>query len=189
MSESNGENKNKMWTLIGCLVAAVALCYFIATRASNADDRLKDLQLAVGYGVLIVVFFFGFVIVADLITGDIDLSKLLTESGGGASMSRFQLLVFTFVIGLSLFFIVVGKKDFPSEIPSGILTLLGISATTYGVSKGIQGAGGLESKDGSDNGDGGANGNGNGNGATAGDKAAADKAAAGKGADKGATGS
>lgn len=157
---SNGGNKGKMWTLIGCLAAAVALCYFIATRASNADDRLKDLQVAVGYGVLIVVFFFGFVVVVDLITGDIDLSKLLTESGGGASMSRFQLLVFTFIIGLSLFFIVVGTKQFPT-IPNEVLGLLGISATTYGVSKGIQGAGGLPSKNGSDNGDGG-NGGGSG---------------------------
>jgi hypothetical protein len=54
-------------------------------------------------------------------------------------MSRFQLLVFTFVIALSLFLMVVAQNGtkFP-EIPANVLTLLGISASTYAVSKGIQ---------------------------------------------------
>jgi hypothetical protein len=56
----------------------------------------------------------------------------------GASMSRFQLLIFTLVIALSLFLVVVSKMEFPDRIPPEILTLLGISASTYAVSKGIQ---------------------------------------------------
>jgi hypothetical protein len=52
-------------------------------------------------------------------------------------MSRFQLLIFTFVIALSLFLVVTTKGEFP-PIPTEVLMLLGISATTYGVSKGIQ---------------------------------------------------
>lgn len=146
---------SRMWTLIGCLIAAVVLCYYVAAHA-EPGQRFKDLQLAAGYGVLLIVFFLGFVILVDLISGKIDLSQLLTEHGGGASMSRFQLLVFTFVIGLSFFFIVAGTGKFPDPIPKEVLTLLGISATTYGVSKGIQAAGGLDSKSGS--GDGGGNG-------------------------------
>jgi UDP-N-acetylmuramyl pentapeptide phosphotransferase/UDP-N-acetylglucosamine-1-phosphate transferase len=72
-----------------------------------------------------------------------------------ASMSRFQFLIFTFVISLSLFLIVVSNAQlrqtdenakraadqtlpgFP-EIPGGVLALLGISASSYTVSKAIQ---------------------------------------------------
>jgi uncharacterized BrkB/YihY/UPF0761 family membrane protein len=70
--------------------------------------------------------------------GKIDLSQLLSEANGSASMSRFQLLVFTFVVAVSLFYLVEKNKDakFP-DIPSGVLTLLGISASTYAVGKGI----------------------------------------------------
>jgi hypothetical protein len=69
-------------------------------------------------------------------TGKIDLSQLIAEANGEASMSRFQLLIFTFVVAISLFAIVESKMTFP-DIPSGILTLLGISASTYAVGKGI----------------------------------------------------
>jgi hypothetical protein len=67
---------------------------------------------------------------------EIDLSELLSEANGDASMSRFQLLIFTFVIAISLFEIVESGMKFP-DIPAGILTLLGISASTYAVGKGI----------------------------------------------------
>ena len=36
--------------------------------------------------------------------GKIDLSQLISEPNGSASMSRFQLLIFTFVIAISLFY-------------------------------------------------------------------------------------
>src|SRR5262249_3737275 len=59
---------------------------------------------------------------------------------GDASMSRFQLLVFTFVIAASLFLIIASAAppQFPKDIPNGILVLLGISSSSYLVSKGIQ---------------------------------------------------
>jgi len=71
--------------------------------------------------------------------GKIDLSALISEANGQASMSRFQLLIFTFVIAISLFTLVekgANPNGFP-EIPNGVLTLLGISASTYAVGKGI----------------------------------------------------
>jgi hypothetical protein len=70
--------------------------------------------------------------------GKMDLSNLLNEGNGQASMSRFQLLIFTFVIAISLFELVEKSPDnkFP-DIPQGVLTLLGISASTYAVGKGI----------------------------------------------------
>ena len=73
--------------------------------------------------------------------GKISLQKLLCEPNGDASLSRLQFLIFTFVISLSLFLIIVAHKDgpaFPDNMPPEILTLLGISASSYLVSKGIQ---------------------------------------------------
>ena len=69
--------------------------------------------------------------------GKIDLSALLNEANGEASMSRFQLLIFTFVIAISLFVLVEKKTDALPDVPSGVLTLLGISASTYAVGKSI----------------------------------------------------
>jgi hypothetical protein len=69
-------------------------------------------------------------------TNKINLEHLLAEADGSASMSRFQLLIFTFVIAISFFEIVEHGMAFP-EIPTGVLTLLGISASTYAVGKGI----------------------------------------------------
>src|ERR1043166_7829531 len=82
----------------------------------------------------------GIAILYYVFTGRIDLSGLISEPSGEASMSRFQLLVFTFVIAASLFLIIAsaGPPSFPKEIPNGILVLLGISASSYLVSKGIQ---------------------------------------------------
>jgi hypothetical protein len=69
-------------------------------------------------------------------TRRIDLTHLLNEVNGQASMSRFQLLLFTFVIAISLFELVMKNGSLP-QVPEGVLTLLGISATTYAVGKGI----------------------------------------------------
>jgi hypothetical protein len=125
-------------------------------------EGTTKVKLAVCYAGLVLFFLFGFLILAGIASGKIDISQVLSESGGGASMSRFQLLIFTFVIGLSFFLIVVSTGKFPSPIPSEVLTLLGISATTYGVSKGIQATGGLQGKGAPPPGDG-AQGNGRGN--------------------------
>jgi len=69
-------------------------------------------------------------------TNKINLQHLLSEADGSASMSRFQLLIFTFVIAISFFEIVESGMKLP-DIPTGVLTLLGISASTYAVGKGI----------------------------------------------------
>jgi hypothetical protein len=155
-----------------CLIlalAAVVIVYF-----SVSGDPLYRLTIIIGYSILILLFFIGLMVLIAIATGKIDLSLLLSESGGGASMSRFQLLIFTFLIAFSIFMMIVssgtcgvsgasrtgaaartmafGKPGplvglttsgpctpmkFPA-IPSEILMLLGISASTYAVSKGIQ---------------------------------------------------
>jgi hypothetical protein len=85
---------------------------------------------------------------------EIDLSKLIAEANGDASTSRFQFLIFTFVVAGSYFLMVVwsltaannaalipminnGTLHLP-DIPAGVLGLIGISGGSYLVSKGIQ---------------------------------------------------
>jgi len=128
-------------------IAAVALVYVLAPTLDKVNEAMARLKVVLSYEILVVVFFFGLMVLLYMAVGKIDLSSLLSEKGPdgtyGASMSRFQLLIFTFVIALSLFLIVVstGATNFPA-IPSEVLMLLGISASTYAVSKGIQGSNG-----------------------------------------------
>jgi hypothetical protein len=52
---------------------------------------------------------------------NIDLKELTSEVDGGASLSRLQFLIFTFVIALSLFLVIVatpGGLKFPDAPPS-----------------------------------------------------------------------
>ncbi len=66
-----------------------------------------------------------------------DLSTLIQESGSSkASLSRFQLLLFTFVIAGLYLILSVEAGDF-IEIPQSVLGLLGISGGSYLISKGI----------------------------------------------------
>lgn len=120
-------------------ILAIAVAFIIAIWVPG--EGTTKVKLAICYAGLVLLFLFGFLILAGIASGKIDIGTLLAESGGGASMSRFQLLIFTFVIGLSFFLIVVSTGKFPDPIPAGVMTLLGISATTYGVSKGIQATG------------------------------------------------
>jgi hypothetical protein len=72
-----------------------------------------------------------------IIIGRINLDKLISEPNGDASLSRFQFLIFTFVIAVGLLLIIVQTQDFP-PVPGQILALLGISGGSYVISKGIQ---------------------------------------------------
>lgn len=77
------------------------------------------------------------VIILKMISGTIDLSTLLSESGNNkASLSRLQFLLFTFVIA-GLYLILSLEAGQLIDIPSSALGLLGISGGSYIVSKGI----------------------------------------------------
>lgn len=93
----------------------------------------------VGIGIVGLV---ALVVVWDMWRGTIDLSHLLSDSSD-SSLSRFQFLLFTFVIGFSYLLLVVCRaaKDCGAalpDVPGGTLALLGISAGSYVLSKGIQ---------------------------------------------------
>jgi len=103
---------------------------------------MTTLTLVIGWTLCGFIILLALAIIWRILDGQIDLSRLLSEPNGDASMARFQLLIFTFVIALSLFLVIVGNGSeppaFPALIPGGILTLLGISGSSYLVSKGIQ---------------------------------------------------
>jgi hypothetical protein len=85
----------------------------------------------------------GAVILYHIVKGNIDLKFLISDSQGQASLSRLQFLIFTFVIAMSFFLVVVGgdtggSPSFPDKIPPGIFGLLGISGGSYVISKGIK---------------------------------------------------
>jgi len=102
------------------------------------------LVMVCGYLICGLVGLIGVAILWQIFVGTIDLSRLISEPTGDASMGRFQFLIFTFVISLSLLLVIVsgkngdGKPAFPDSIPGGILTLLGISGSSYAVGKAIQ---------------------------------------------------
>jgi uncharacterized membrane protein len=123
---------------------------------------LSSLVLVFGWVIAILIGLLGLVVVWLILIGKINLQNLLAEPNGSASMSRFQFLIFTFVIGLSLYLIIVSKMEFPT-IPGSILALLGISSGSYVTSKGIQASKEVSLGTG-DGGNGGGNGNGKGSG-------------------------
>jgi hypothetical protein len=119
-------------SLVGAIIVTFVIAIWVPGKPAD------KLAYAFAYAALVIIFLFGFMVLAAIASGKIDISKLLEEHGGGASMSRFQLLIFIFVIGLSFFYLVLcGNCKFP-DVPANVLVLLGISASTYGVSKGIQ---------------------------------------------------
>ncbi len=102
--------------------------------------NLEFLTIVVGWIVTVFIGALGLVILWRMVTGKIDLKDLISEKDGKASLSRFQFLVFTFVIALSLILVILGQPQpgFPAEIPPGVFALLGISGGSYVISKAIQ---------------------------------------------------
>ncbi len=74
------------------------------------------------------------IIIYRMARGDMDLRYLIADFEGYASLSRFQFLVFTFVIATGFVYLTIRGDGFP-EIDEGVLLLLGISGTTYAMGK------------------------------------------------------
>lgn len=134
------ETKRRTWfpyrvLEVAILIFVIVIVVLVARMDGSPMDRLR---VATGYGLLVFLFSLGIVFLLELMEDQIDLSELLEESDGGASTSRFQLVVFMFTIAFSLFFLIVNHPDKFPDIPNSVLLLLGISASTYGVSKGLQ---------------------------------------------------
>ena len=116
------------------LAPIIVVTYFALNRSLTKEA----LMLLVGAELATLLFSFGLVVLHAIVTDQIRLDSILNEQTGEASVSRFQLLIFTFTIALTLVYLTLcGNGQFPA-IPKEVLILLGISATTYGVGKGLQ---------------------------------------------------
>jgi hypothetical protein len=126
--------------LVG-LSPVVMVIYFALFRTLTKEYLL----LIVGAELAVLLFIFGVIVLYALATDQIRIDKLVNEQNGDASIARFQLLIFTFTIALSFVYLVImGPGKFP-DVPNQVLILLGISASTYGVGKGLQVASGMVS--------------------------------------------
>lgn len=97
------------------------------------------LALLIGIIVAVILLAFALAIVIKLLRGDFDVGGLFCEPGdaggqGKASMGRFQLLIFTFVIA-GLYFLLSLEAGTFLDIPENVLYLLGISIGGFGGSK------------------------------------------------------
>lgn len=112
--------------------------YFENTSFAFAFE-FHNLALFMGWTLAILIAVFALAIIYKMWKGHIDLSYLIAGDDGDASLSRFQFLIFTFVIALSLFLIIVNRPGGPGfpDIPNSILALLGISGGSYVASKGV----------------------------------------------------
>lgn len=97
---------------------------------------MNSLLQGMGFGFLLIFGALCVMLLIKMWTNQIDLSTLLDEANGDASMSRFQLLVFSLMVSVGLFLYILENHTLP-KIDQSILTLLGISASTYAAGKGI----------------------------------------------------
>jgi|SoiMethySBSTD1v2_1073268.scaffolds.fasta_scaffold64830_3 hypothetical protein len=103
------------------------------------DPNFHFLALVMGWIVTVLIAAFAVAIIYKMVKGDINLMYLVAGADGDASLARFQFLVFTFVIALGLFLIILSSSPptFPKEISGGILALLGISSGSYVTAKAV----------------------------------------------------
>lgn len=110
-----------------------------AAEAAKAAEAIKLGSQAMTIGWIAIVFIgaLAAIVLIKILTDKIDLTYVISEEDGSASLSRFQFLVFTFVIAASFIMVAIHTGKLP-EVPTGVWGLLGISGGSYVVSKGIQ---------------------------------------------------
>jgi hypothetical protein len=129
-----------VFVLVG-LCPVVMVVYFALFRTLTKDYVL----LILGAELAVLLFMFGLIVLYALASDQIRIDMLISDPDGDASIARFQLLIFTFTIALSfVYLVIIGPGKFP-DVPNQVLILLGISASTYGVGKGLQVANGMMS--------------------------------------------
>jgi len=99
---------------------------------------VEPLRVVVSWVAFAIVTLLAAALLRDLYKRNINLKDLIADKDGDASMGRFQLLVFTFVVALSFLYVITspGSSGFP-EVPGSVLTLLGISGSSFLVSKSV----------------------------------------------------
>jgi len=88
------------------------------------------------YSVVLFITGIEALILFQIATNKIDLHLLIADDSGDASLSRFQFLLFTFIIGAGLLHLTLKGSEFPT-VDEGILMLLGISGASYAIGKSL----------------------------------------------------
>lgn len=103
----------------------------------------SDLALWVAVIISAIILGFALVVLYKIVRGQISLNGLIAEPEDPdkrgptkASLSRFQFLIFTFVIA-GLYLVLSLESGNFVDIPDSVLLLLGISGGSYLISKGI----------------------------------------------------
>lgn len=107
-----------------------------SATTSTYVERVVYLLLPIGIAFMIIMGLLCLMLLIKMWRNEINLCSLLEEANGQASMSRFQLLIFTLVVAVGVFLSILHTLTLP-DIPNSVLILLGISASTYATGKAI----------------------------------------------------
>lgn len=132
-SNSNGSSVPNLIVIMIILAVICGVAAFALHKGARPDDIALIGFTAFGS----VVLLFAAAVVWQLIRDDA-LTGIILEPGGEkkASLSRFQFLVFTFVVA-GLFLMLSIESGSFVNIPSSVLGLIGLSGGTFVVSKGV----------------------------------------------------
>jgi hypothetical protein len=108
------------------------------TRREGGQLMSSSTLATIGYVVLLIILLgFAAIVLIKILNGTIPLKGLIAEiDGDKASLSRFQFLIFTFLVA-GLFLMLTIESGGFVEIPDTVLGLLGISGGSYVVSKAL----------------------------------------------------
>ncbi|MFZ4606533.1 MAG: hypothetical protein ACOYM5_09775 [Caulobacter sp.] len=97
-----------------------------------------DLPTIIGVALVLIIVGMSAIVLWKIASNKINLDYLIAEpdSGGKASLSRFQFLIFTFVVAGVFLLLCIESGTFV-DIPASVLGLIGISGGSYVLSKGI----------------------------------------------------
>lgn len=95
-----------------------------------------QLPIIIGSAMVLIILGLAGAVLWLVFSGRIDLTYLIAEADRKASLSRFQFLLFTFVVAGVFLLLCIESGTFV-EIPNSVLALIGISGGSYVLSKGI----------------------------------------------------
>ena len=148
MSNGNTDKRSALFGLSGSAlvftVVFVLAIVGIAAAAFAYDVKPADIAVLGFVAFSVIILAFAAAVLWQIGSGQIELVGLISEPPGPndtspigkASLSRFQFLIFTFVIA-GLFLMLCIETGGFVEIPVTVLGLLGISGGTFVVSKAV----------------------------------------------------
>lgn len=137
------ENMNKTFVHIVFVLAVVFIVFGAAAYAVASGWRAQEIALVgfVSFGTIVVLF--AAVVLYKIAIGEIKMEGIISEPRNTlelnegepkASLSRFQFLVFTFVVA-GLFLMLSIEAGHFVNIPNNVLVLIGLSGGSYLISK------------------------------------------------------